>query len=121
MDIINIEAMRARPEKMKQRFSFGEGMNDLLSDETVEHIVNTSVPPDMEDDGMFKLDTIAMADEGKTISGDDLYALIQEAKAKGVTVASLMHKLPNARTQVIVTPGPGVVEQAPRGGRKSDA
>lgn len=121
MDIINIEAMRAHPEKMKQRFSFGEGMNDLLSDETAEHIVNTSVPPDMEDDGMFKLDSIAMADEGKTISGDDLYALIQEAKENGVTVASLMHKLPNARTQVIVTPGPGVVEQAPRGGRKSEA
>jgi hypoxanthine-guanine phosphoribosyltransferase len=62
-----------------------------------------------------------MADEGKTISGDDLYALLQEAKAKGVTIASLMHKLPNARTQVIVSPGPGVVEQAPRGARKMDA
>lgn len=121
MDIINIEAMRARPEKMKQRFSFGEGMNDLLSDETVEHIVNASVPPDHENDGMFKLDSIAMADEGKTISGDELDALIQEAKEKGVTVASLMHKLPNARTRVLVTPGPGVVEQATRGGRKSDA
>ena len=60
-------------------------------------------------------------EDGKTISGDDLYKIIQEAKEKGVTVASLMHKLPNARTQVIVTPGPGVVEQAPRSGRKKDA
>jgi hypothetical protein len=120
MDIINIEAMRARPEKMKQRFSFGEGMNDLLNDETIEHVVNSSVPADHENDGMFKLDSIVMADEGTTIKGDDLYALIQEAKQKGVTVASLMHKLPNARTRVIVTAGPGVVEQAPRGGKKSD-
>ena len=121
MDIINIEAMRAHPEKVKQRFSFGEGMNDLINDETVEYIVNKSVSTDMVDDGMFKLDSIAMADEGKTISGDDLYVLLQEAKAKGVTIASLMHKLPNARTQVIVSPGPGVVEQAPRGARKMDA
>ncbi|MDP2256328.1 MAG: hypothetical protein Q8K05_09775 [Polaromonas sp.] len=121
IDIINIETMRARPEKVKQRFSFGEGMSDLLSDETVEHIVNASASPDQESHGMFKLDSIAMAEEGKKISGDDVYALFQEAKEKGVTVASLMHKLPNARTQVIVTPGPGVVEQAPRGGRKNDA
>ena len=121
MDIINIEAMRAQPTKMKQRFSFGEGMNDVLSDETVEHIVKSTLPTNDETTGTFKLDTIAMADEGKTINGDDVYALIQEAKAKGVTVASLMHKLPNARTQVIVTPGPGVVEQAPRTGRKADA
>ena len=120
MDVINIEAMRANPN-MKQRFSFGEGMNAVLSDETVEHIVNATVPGDAEDSAPFKLDSIAMADEGKTISGEDIYQLFQEAKAKGVTVASLMHKLPNARTQVIVTPGPGVVEQAPRTGRKKDA
>ena len=121
MDVINIEAMRANPEKMKQRFSFGEGMSDVLSDETVELLVNSTLPTDEESDGAIKLDTIVMAEEGKTISGDDIYALIQEAKAKGVTMASLMHKLPNASTQVIVTPGPGVVEQAPRAGRKSDA
>ncbi len=120
MDIINIEAMRANP-KMKQRFSFGEGMNAVLSDETVEHIVNRTIPGNEEDAAPFKLDSIAMAEEGKTISGEDIYQLFQEAKAKGVTVASLIHKLPNARTQVIVTPGPGVAEQAPRAGRKKDA
>lgn len=121
MDIINIEAMRAHPNKMKQRFSFGEGMNDVLSDDTVEHIINSTVTSDDENEGAFKFDSIAMAEEGKTISGDDIYALSQEARAKGVTLASLIHKLPNARTVVIVSPGPGVVEQAPRGGRKSDA
>ncbi len=121
MDVINIEAMRAEPNKLRQRFSFGEGMNDVLSDETVEHLVNTTIPAEDESDGAISIDSIAMAEEGKTISGDDIYAIYQEAKAKGVTMASLMHKLPNARTQVIVTPGPGVVEQAPRGGRKRDA
>jgi hypothetical protein len=122
MDIINIEAMRALPGKLKQRFSFGEGMSDMLNEETLEHVVKSSVPSnESEVDASFKLDTIAMAEEGKTISGDDLYEIIQEAKAKGVTVASLMHKLPNAQTRVIVTPGPGVVEQAPRGGPKKAA
>lgn len=118
MDIINIEAMRALPGKAKQRFSFGEGMCDVLNDETVEHIVNTTVPGEATDEAPFKIDTIAMAEEGKTISGDVLCEIIQEAKAKGVTVASLMHKLPNAQTMVIVTPGSGVVEQATRSGSR---
>ena len=121
MDIINIEAMRAAPDIIKQRFSFGEGMNDVLSDETVEHIVNSTVPGEATDEAPFSIDTLAMAEEGKKISGNDLYELIQEAKAKGVTVASLMHKLPNAQSRIIVTPGPGVVEQAPRSGRNKNA
>lgn len=121
MDIINIEAMRELPGKVKQRFSFGEGMNDVLNDDTIEHIVNGTVPEDATDEAPFKIDTIAIAEEGKTISGDDLYQLIQEAKAKKVTIASLIHKLPNAQTTVVVTPGPGVVEQAPRSGRKKNA
>lgn len=121
MDVMNIEAMRASPGMVKQRFSFGEGMNDVLNDETVEHIVNATVPGYASHEAPFKIDTIAMAEEGKTISGDDLYELIQEAKAKNVTVASLIHKLPNAKARVIVTPGPGVVEQAPRTGRRKNA
>lgn len=121
MDIIEIEAARSMPGKIKQRFSFGEGMNTILSEETVEHIINATVPGDDAARAPFKLDTIAIAEEGKTIREDDVYAIYQEAKEKGVTVASLIHKLPNARAQVIVSPGPGVVEQAPRTGRKKDA
>ena len=121
MDVINIEAMRAHPDGMKQRFSFGEGMNDILNGEIAANIVGTTVPATDEADGMFNLQSMAMAEEGKMISGDDIYELIQEAKAKGVTVASLLHKLPNAHTRVIVTAGPGVVEQAPRKKRGGDA
>jgi len=63
-----------------------------------------------------RLDTIIMADEGTTISGDELNDLIAEARAKKVPVASLVQKLPNATAQTFVSPGPGVVEQAPRSG-----
>lgn len=118
MDIINIEAMRTSPGQIKQRFSFGEGMSDIFNEDTVEQLVNAVVPVESYDEAPFKIDTIAMAKEGTTISGDDLFEIIQEAKSKNVTVASLMHKLPNSHAQVIVTPGPGVVEQAPRSGRK---
>jgi hypothetical protein len=118
MDIINIEAMRVSTGQIKQRFSFGEGMSDVFNKDTVEQLVNAVVPGESHDEAPFKIDTIAMAKEGATISGDDLFEIIQEAKIKNVTVASLMHKLPNTHAQIIVTPGPGVVEQAPRSGRK---
>jgi hypothetical protein len=121
MDVVNIEAMRALPGKVKERYPFGAGMQDILNDETVEHVVNTTLPAHDSEEAHFKLDTIVMAEEGKSISGDDLYQLIHDAKAKGVTVASIIHKLPHARTEVIVTPGPAVVKQAPRSGRKKKA
>ncbi len=68
----------------------------------------------------FKIDSLVYAGEGKKIKGDDLYKIIQETKAKNVPVASLLHKLPNTDSQIIVTPGPGVVEQTPRSGGKNN-
>jgi hypothetical protein len=120
-DVLSMEARRRLPAMVKHKFPHGEGMSDVLNDETVEMLVANGTAADNEDEASLKLDTFAMAEEGKTISGDELYEIIQEAKAKGVTVASLMHKLQNANTQVFVTPGPGVVEQAIRTGRKKGA
>lgn len=120
-DILSIEAKRRLPHLVKHKFPHGEGMSEVLNDDTVEALVTSGVKADDEDDASLHLDTIVIADEGTTIRGEDLYNIIQEAKAKGVTMSSLMHKLPNASTRVIVTPGPGVVEQAPRTGRKKGA
>jgi hypothetical protein len=111
MDIINIEAMRAAPDLVKRRFSFGEGMNDVLRDDMAERIVNLTTPDGPSDEAPFKIDTIVMSEEGTSISGDDLHNLIEEARAQNVTIASLIHRLPNTRSQIIITPGPGVVEQ----------
>jgi hypothetical protein len=119
-DILSIEARRRLPHIVKHKFPFGEGMSDVLNDDTVEALVSQSSGGAV-DGAPLHFDTIVMADEGKTIRGEDLYNIIEEAKAKGVTAASLMHKLPNANTRVLVTPGPGVVKQAPRKSRKKDA
>lgn len=120
-DVLSLEAKHRLPEMVKHKFPRGEGMSEVLNDDTVEALVANGEAADNEDKASLKLDTIVMADEGTKISGEDLYQLFQVAKAKGVTVSSLMHKLKNVRTQVIVTPGPGVVAQAPRTGRKKGA
>ena len=116
-DILSIEAKRRLPHVVKHKFPRGEGMSELLNDDTVEALVTGGIKADDEADASLHLDTLVIADEGTTIRGEDLYNIIQEAQAKGVTVTSLMHKLPNAKTRVIITPGHGVVEQAPRTGR----
>lgn len=119
MDVINIEAIKAKPDHVRQRYSFGEGMEELLENEEIlEKVVTSTSSLGEELEAPFKLDSFVFAEKGKTINGDDLYEIIQEAKSKGVSIASLLHKLPNAQTQVLVSPGPGVVEQAPRTVRK---
>ena len=118
MDIIEIEARRAKPHKIKQRFSFGEGVDELLESDGLLDTLKALGVEDNESNAPFKLDSFVVADEGKTINGDELSDIVEEAKAKGVPIASLLHKLSNSSTQVIVSPGPGVIEQAPRSGRK---
>ena len=40
MDVINIEAIHAKPDLVSQRYSFGEGMEELLENEEVlENVV----------------------------------------------------------------------------------
>lgn len=122
MDIINIEATRARPDMIKPGFRYGEGMSEVLRDEALEHIVDGSLSGgDPEEDGAFRIDTLLFADEGTTISGEDIRRAIEEARRDKVTIASRLKNIPNASTNIIVTPGPGVVKQAPRtGGRRGD-
>jgi hypothetical protein len=113
MDIINIEAMQAFP-LYKQGFSHGEGMHDVLTNISPDFIVKKTTSEGNYEDAPFRIQTLLVADEGTTINGDDLNAIIQEARSRKVTIASLMHKIPNASARVVVSPGPGVVEQAPR-------
>lgn len=119
-DITAIEAKIQLPHIVKHKFPGGEGMAEVLNDQTLEALIADGQSADSEDNAVLHLDTILVANEGETINGDDLYEILQEAKTKGVTVASLMHKMPikNASVQVFIAPGSGVVEQAQRTGRK---
>lgn len=118
MDILTIEAMKAHPDRIKQKFSFGEGMSEMFSSDVIEDVLSGVSQTDNEEEAAFSIDTFVVAEAGKTIKGDDVYALIQKAKEKGVTIASLINELPNSHGSVSISPGPGVVEQAPRSGSK---
>jgi hypothetical protein len=120
-DIIEIEAQRVMPDTVRRRYSFGESINDVLISLPAEELLDHLATDDSGDyeRAPFAINTFAAADDGTTIDGDELNKIIQEARARGVPIASLMHKLSNVKTTVVISPGPGVVEQAPRSGGRS--
>ena len=115
------EFMRANPGKVQRRIAGGAGMNEALDESTVEHLVTMgrSGTTDAEaESAPIKLDTLVIAKPGKTISGENIHNLIKQAQAEGVTISSKMRELEGVRVQTFVSPGPGVVRQALRSGRK---
>jgi hypothetical protein len=115
-----LELKRDNP-KVQKSLVGGAGMNELLNTFTPEQLASlgrSGTTDDEAESAPIKLDTIVMAEPGKTISGEDLYNLFQKAKAEGVTATSKMRELKDVTVQSFVSPGPGVVRQATRSGRK---
>jgi hypothetical protein len=116
-----LEFMRSHPGKVHWRLAGAAGMSEVFHVSMLEALVTQgkSSTTDEEADGApIKLDTIIMADPGTTIRGEDIYNLIQAARVERVTATSKMRELKNVSVQTTVSPGPGVVRQAPRHGRK---
>lgn len=118
-DVVSISAERENPDFIKRKYLGGEGMSDVMNERVLEQILDNSSSEGNPDLAEFDFQHIIEADEGTTISGEDVQALYQEAKAKGVSFASILRqgRIPNAKVTSIVTPGPGVVEQNIRSGR----
>jgi hypothetical protein len=118
-DLWNWHMIESYPEVFRQRFSFGEGMQDLLDVADPEQLVRGVKPTGDIDQAAVHVQTLVMAEEGQALQGEDINALIREAKEKGVTIGSLVDKL-GGKKMTIIEPGPGVPKPAERkGGRRS--
>jgi hypothetical protein len=120
-DIGVLEHMRNNPGKVRRRFAGGTSAGDVLDPSTLEQVVaagRSAATDDEANAGLIDLSTIMIADPGTTISGEDIYNLIQAAKAENVTVTSKLRGLKGASVATLVSAGPGVVAQAVRSGRK---
>lgn len=120
-DIGFLEYMRSHPGKVRRCIAGGAGMNEVLNESTLEQVVavgRSGLAEDENETAPIKLDTFVVAEPGKEIKGEDIMRLIQAARDEGVTMASKLRQLQDATVQIIVSPGPGVVEQAVRFGRK---
>jgi hypothetical protein len=116
-----LEFMRAHPGQIHRRVAGGAGMSEVFHESMLEHLVKSGRSGENDEEAErapIKLDTIIMADPGTSIRGEDIYNLIQAARAEGVTATSKLSKLKNVSVKTIVSAGPGVVNQAPRSKRK---
>jgi hypothetical protein len=117
-----LEHIRSNPGKVRRRFAGGTSMGDLLNTSTLEQVVATGRSAVKEDEAKaapIELSTMIVADPGETINGEDIYNLIQAAKAENVTVTSKLRGLQGVSVTTVVSPGAGVVAQSVRsGGRK---
>lgn len=120
-DVDFLEHMHRNPKKVRRRFAGGAGMGDVLHESTLEQVVSlgrSGTTNEEADAAPIELSTIMIAEPGTTIKGEDIYNLIQAAKAEKVTVTSKLRELKGANIVTLVSPGPGVVTQAVRSGRK---
>lgn len=119
-DLYNIELF-AHKNLISHRFGVGIGMSELLEKgEGLEFVIEKPSPTCNRAEAACEIDTLIMANEGETISGELLNEAIEEAKASGKTVASVVkEKIKNANIITIVSAGEGVPEAKQRaGGRK---
>lgn len=121
-DLYDFELLLKHKDFVKHTYGPGLGMQDLMgSKKGLEFIIDHSHPTEDYDNAAFKLQTLVMAKEGETISGDLIAAAIKEAKTKGKTVTSVLRdklKDTNASMTTIVSPGDSVPKPQQRSGRK---
>lgn len=119
-DIREIAAEIATP-RIKRRWPHGEGMSEVFQEEVINAMLDRGMQAtDKEEQGAtLKFDYLIRADEGTTIKGDDVAAMIEERKRTGLSIGSQLRqgRLANVSIQTVVTPGPSVVEQKTRSGR----
>jgi hypothetical protein len=118
-EVAELAALRHMGGRARHEFVKGTAINDLLKEDHLEAIVEGSKNVEDPETAPIRLQTMLIADEGTTISGEDIYRLIQSSKATGRTIASLAKELPNASASILVSEGPGVVEPAPRSAGRS--
>lgn len=108
-------AKRGEFEKIKACHIHGAGMQTMF-DRSPEELLDImkKAPGDDESRQQFNISTIITADEGTTISGNDLADIIIEHNNTGVPIAKLIKKLKNVTATSLISPGSGVPEIANR-------
>lgn len=101
-------------DKLRASDGKAAGIQTILDNTAPEDIINNITHSDSEEDALFKNDILIEAEEGHTISGDEIADMIEEREKTGVPLAKLVEKLKNVRLTRIISPGPAVPEKSQR-------
>ena len=95
------------------------GVQTILDTVEPEKLIDTMSYTNNIEEALFNTDILIEAEEGHTISGDDIADLIQERNRTGISMAKLVDKLKNVKVAKIISPGPGVPEKSKRNPNRS--
>ncbi|EHR05400.1 hypothetical protein [Bradyrhizobium sp. WSM471] len=118
-DLAKLEVIRARPPK--RLFPHGEGMHDLLNEDTLEDFVK--LPADgPSGEPLVTFDAIAIAPTKEGFRVEDVMVAVRKAAKTGARPGAGLLNLKDAKVQGIVRPAEGLLPIAKRkGGRSKDS
>lgn len=95
-------------DRLQSGHFHGAGMQSFFDNIPSEEILDMVENTDDEENAQFHMGTMLIADEGTTISGDDIADMLKERMRTGVPLAKLAQRLPNVSGTTFITPGDGV-------------
>lgn len=102
-DLFNLKCNFDSRSPIKQSFGIhGAGMNDAIS-VPLERIISDTRTTDDESKGVYHIQTMVIAGEGKSISGEFLEEIMRKSKETGKTMAHYFKKS-GLNTQIVVSP-----------------
>jgi hypothetical protein len=118
-DLFTMELLEQAGDKVKLGHSFGEGISVLEDIENIDILDEALQISDDYDNAPFNRQTLIIAPEGQTISGEMIQLAIKESNKTKQPIGKIMQRLlKNANITTILAPGDGIPEMTKRSGKK---
>jgi hypothetical protein len=118
-DLFMIELQKQAGNKLIKRDSYSAGISVIEDPEMLEELNNYMVRAEDETTAPFNRQTLVMAPEDETFSGEIIQQAIEESNLTKQPLGKVIQKLvKNAKVITQITPGEGVPEMTKRSGKK---
>jgi hypothetical protein len=118
-DLFMIELQKQAGHRLIKRDSYGAGISVLEDQELLKELDDLMVRADDESTAPFNRQTMIIAPEGETISGEIIQQAFEESKRTKQPVAKIIQRLvKDVKVITQIVPGDGVPEMTKRSGKK---
>ena len=97
--------------------TYGTGIQEAMDRIDPYDMLNLLSRTDDEAKAPFNTQSLLIAEEGKTFSGDDILKIFEESKKRNIPFAKLVDQIPNLdkeNSKIFITAGEGVVAKSTR-------